>query len=135
MFLWRKWEGRRIGGYVQHTDLMPTLLELPGVKTSQRVTGESLVSLIEGPRGSRRDRTITGWGEHAAVRTPEWTYIGRWSPGAPFEELYEVRQDPLEMRNVADANPSVVKDFRQKVKQHVDAGWEITKGSFATVLS
>ena len=131
----RKWEGRRIGGYVQHTDLMPTLLDLLGVKSPQRVTGESLVPLIEERRDSSRDHTVTGWGEHAAVRTPEWTYIGRWSPGAPFEELYDARKDPLEMQNVAVANPSVVKDFRQKVKQYVDNGWAITKGSFAIVLS
>jgi arylsulfatase A-like enzyme len=130
----RKWEGRRIGGYVQRTDVMPTLLELLGVKVPRRVTGESLVSLIEEGRDSGRDHTITGWGEHAAVRTPEWTYIGRWSPGAPFEELYDVGQDPLEMQNVASNTP-VVKDFRQKVKRYVDEGWEITKDSFATVLS
>ena len=114
---------------------MPTLLDLLGVKSPQRVTGESLVPLIEERRDSSRDHTVTGWGEHAAVRTPEWTYIGRWSPGTPFEELYDARKDPLEMQNLAVANPSVVKDFRQKVKQYVDNGWEITKGSFAIVLS
>jgi hypothetical protein len=62
-------------------------------------------------------------------------YIGRRSPGAPFEELYDVRQDPLEMQNVAAANTPVVKDFRQRVERYVDEGWEITKDSFATVLS
>jgi hypothetical protein len=54
--------------------------------------------------------------------------------GPAVEELYDARQDPLEMQNVA-ANPSLVKELRQKLKEYVDNGWEITKGSFATVLS
>ncbi len=99
----RQWEGRRIGGYVQHIDLMPTLLELLDVPAPQRVTGQSLVPLIEARRDSGRDHTITGWGEHASIRTPEWNYIGRWSPGPPFEQLYDLRKDPLEMKDVAEA--------------------------------
>jgi hypothetical protein len=77
-----------------------------------------------------RDHSITGWGEHAAVCTPECTYIGRWSPGAPFEELYDVRQDPLERQNIAAANTQVVKDFRQKVKRYVDEGLGDHEGLF-----
>jgi arylsulfatase A-like enzyme len=131
----RQWEGRRIGGYVQHTDLMPTLLELLGVKAPARVTGESLVALIEERRDSKREMTVTGWGEHASVRTPEWDYIGRWSPGGRFEELYHVRKDPLELEEVSAENPAVVKEFREKLKQHCDDGWGITKGTFATTLT
>ena len=59
------------------------------------------MSLIE----EGRDHSITGWGEHAAVRTPECTYIGRWGPGAPFEERYDVC--PLERQNVAAVNTQV----------------------------
>jgi arylsulfatase A-like enzyme len=131
----KPWEGRRISGYVQHTDIMPTVLDLLGVKPPARVTGESLASLIEERRDSRRGVAITGWGEHGCVRTPEWNYIARWSPGAPFEELYRVAKDPLELEEVSAQNPAVVKDYRARLKQHVDNGWAITKGSFATVLS
>ena len=131
----RRWEGRRIGGFVQHTDLMPTVLDLLGVKIPPRVTGESLVPLIEERRDSKRDLTVTGWGEHGSVRTREWNYIGRWSPGGSFEELYNLQKDPLELEEVAAANPGVAAEFRAKLKRHVEDGWSITKGSFATVLS
>jgi arylsulfatase A-like enzyme len=131
----RQWEGRRIGGFVQHTDIMPTVLELLGVKTPARVTGESLAALIEERRDSAREMTVTGWGEHGSVRTREWNYIGRWSPGGRFEELYNVQKDPLELEEVSAQNPAVVKEFREKLKQHCDNGWAITKGTFATVLS
>ena len=131
----RQWEGRRIGGFVQHTDIMPTVLDLLGVKIPSRATGESLVSLIEERRDSPRDLIVTGWGEHGSVRTKEWDYIGRWSPGAKFEELYNLQKDPLELQEVAEKYPAVVAEMRAKLKSHVDGGWSITKGTFATVLS
>ena len=46
-----------------------------------------------------------------------------------------MKQDPLELDEVSAQNPSVVKEFREKLKQHVDGGWPVTKGTFATVLS
>jgi arylsulfatase A-like enzyme len=131
----RQWEGRRIGGFVQHTDIMPTVLDLLGVKIPSRVTGESLAPLIEERRDSKRDLIVTGWGEHGSVRTKEWDYIGRWSPGGKFEELYNLQKDPLELDEVAAKHPAVVAEFREKLKRHVDGGWGITRGSFATVLS
>ena len=131
----RQWEGRRIGGFVQHTDIMPTLLELLGMKAPPRVTGDSLVPLIEERRDSKREMTVTGWGEHGSVRTPEWNYIGRWSPGERFEELYHVQKDPLELDEVSAQHPAVVKAYREKLKQDVENGWAITKGTFATVIS
>lgn len=131
----KQWNGQRITGFVQHTDIVPTVLELLGVKASPRVTGESLVPLIEAKRDSGRQRIFTGWGEHGSVRTHEWVYIGRWSPGKPFEELYDVRKDPEELKNVAAQNPSVVSEYRAALKKHVDEGWAITKGTFARVLS
>ena len=121
------WAGKRVKGFVQHPDLMPTVLETLGVSIPKRVTGESLRSLAP----PKRDTIVTGWGEHGAVRTHEWLYIGRWSPGAKFEQLYDVRKDPLELKNVAADNPSAVENFRAQLKRHVDGGWSITRGSFA----
>jgi len=126
------WAARKVAGYVQHHDLMPTLLDLLGQKIPSRVTGTSLRPMIAGGKSPRPDWIVTGWGEHAAIRTPEWLFIGRWSPGAPFEELYDLKRDPLELTNVASANAKAVGDFRARLKQYVDEGWEITKGTFAT---
>ena len=46
-----------------------------------------------------------------------------------------MQKDPLELEEVSAQNPAVVKEFREKLKQHVDGGWAVTKGTFATVLS
>ena len=129
------WSGRKIGGFVQHTDLMPTLLDILGVKAPGRVTGESLRPLIAANARSKREEIITGWGEHGSVRNQEWNYIGRWSPGKPFEELYNLRKDPLELHNVADEHPAELKEYRTRLRHHVDSGWSITRGTFALKLA
>ncbi|MEP7365433.1 MAG: sulfatase [Acidobacteriota bacterium] len=125
------WAGRKIKGYVQHIDLMPTLLDLVGIARPSRVTGESLQPLLVNGGDSRRDWIITGWGEHAAIRTPEWTYLTRWSPGPKFEELYDARQDPLELQNVVASHAKVAADFRARVDRYVEEGWAVTRGTFA----
>jgi arylsulfatase A-like enzyme len=127
----RPWAGRRVRGFVQHTDLMPTLLELLGVKAPARVTGESLAPLIESGRDSTRDLIVTGWGEHAAVRTHQWCYLGRWSDGRPFTELYDVQRDSRELTNLAAQHPAVVAELGARLKEYVDSGWSITRGTFA----
>ncbi|MGB9604412.1 MAG: sulfatase family protein, partial [Bryobacteraceae bacterium] len=131
----RGWAGKRIKGFALHTDVMPTVLDLLGVTAPRRVTGHSLVGMIErDERSPYGDRIVTGWGEHGAVRTPEWCYIGRWSRGPQFEELYDLRGDPEELNNVASQHPSVVKELREHLRKHVEAGWEVTRGTFGTVL-
>ena len=128
-------EGLRVSGYVQHTDLMPTVLDYLGVASPSRVTGLSRRSMIEAQAKSNFESVITGWGEHAALRTPEWTYITRWSPGPKFEQLYDLKKDPKELTNVADANPAVVAHFKEQLREYVAGGWEITRGTFANKLA
>jgi arylsulfatase len=124
-----------VAGFVQHPDLMPTLLDLVGVGAPARVTGESLRPLVESGSASKRETIVTGWGEHGAVRNHEWVYIGRWSPGPAFEQLYDVRKDPKELKDVAFANPTVAAELRARLKDHVNSGWTITRGTFATKLA
>ncbi len=131
----KPWAGRAIDGFVQHTDVMPTVLDLLGVAAPNRVTGESLVPLLESGEASRRPAIVTGWGEHAAVRTPEWLYVARWSPGGSFEELYDVARDPLELANVASSNEALCRQFRLRLKRHVDNGWGVTRGSFSETVA
>ncbi len=127
----QQWEGRRIRGFVQHTDVMPTVLDLLEVQAPPRVTGVSLKGIIESAGVSDRTEVVTGWGEHGSVRTPEWNYLGRWSAGPPFEELYNLKNDPEELKNVAEEKPAVTAEYRAKLRRSVEGGWQITKGSFA----
>ena len=130
----RAWARRRVAGYVLHTDLMPTLLDLLGVAIPSRVTGQSLRALMESGERSRREWIVTGFSDHGAIRTPEWLYVGRWNPGDAWEDLYDLRRDPLELNNVMGDHLDLVKEFRVRLKEYVDSGWGITRGGFTTVL-
>ena len=121
---------RRIRGFVQHADIMPTLLDLNGIQCPARVTGKSLRPLMETGASSDRDIIYGGWNDHGFIRTPDWSYIGRWNPGEAYEEIYDVRKDPLELKNVIQDQQSLMNDFRARLQAHVAAGWNITKGNF-----
>lgn len=127
-----KWADRRVSGFVQHTDLVPTMLDLLRVKPPPRVTGRTLRRAIaSGDTGP--DSIVIGWGNTASVRTPEWNYIGAWN-GDPGDQLYDLKRDRDELRNIAEEHPKLVAEFRQRVKLHVAESWATTtKGTFASV--
>lgn len=129
------WAGHKIAGFVSHTDLMPTILDLTGTAAPGRVTGESLRPLMTENLASKREFALTGWGEHASIRTPEWNYHARWSAGPKFEELYDRGRDPLELKSAAEAHPKVCAEFRKQLEDYVAAGWAVTKGRFHSEVS
>ena len=129
------YDGRRIQGYVQHTDLMPTVLDYLGVDPPPRVTGISRRAMIESGAKSNFESIVTGWGEHASLRTPEWDCILRWSPGPKFQQLYDLKSDPMELKNVAAEKPSVIAHMNDRLREYVKTGWEITRGTFARKLA
>jgi arylsulfatase A-like enzyme len=129
----RLWAGRRVGGFVQHPDLMPTLLDTLGVGIPSRVTGESLKPLLDAGEPSRRERIVSGWNDHGAIRTRDWLYIGRWNPGEAYEELYDLPRDPQELDDVLPLNPALRNRFRAELKDYIAAGWAVTKGAYCGV--
>ena len=96
---------RVVNEQVRNVDLAPTIAQLAGVAPPNDLDGESLVPLLEG--GSRRDVPLSfaeswyprlhfGWSELRSARVGEWKYIA-----APKPELYDLRKDGKETRNLA----------------------------------
>ena len=97
---------------VRHLDIAPTIAALAGVSAQQgERPGESLVPLLRGQ--TRREVPVSlaeswyprlhfGWSELRSARVGEWKYVA-----APRPELYDLRVDRTETRNVAGDRASV----------------------------
>ena len=106
--------GRRVPELTVISDIMPTVLDLLGVRTDIRFTGRSLLPLLHGGPFERRSElylTEATWMRKHGWRTPEWKLIRALEPDFHFKpevELYNLARDPLELENVAAQEPDVV---------------------------
>jgi iduronate 2-sulfatase len=119
--------GTRTRALVESVDLYPTICELAGLPephNPQPLDGKSLVPVLKNPssknkeavfhvfpRNRRRDGAILG----RAVRTERYRLVEWKKPGAAPDtadfELYDYKKDPLETKNLASAEPNVVKQL------------------------
>jgi len=80
-------------------DLYPTLVDLGGLPMNDKLDGNSLVPLIEGPGKKWEYPVLSVWGyRNYSIRSKHWRYI-RYRDGT--EELYDHRKDPGEHINLA----------------------------------
>jgi len=107
--------GKRVGGYSQHYDLVPTVLELAGVESGIQFDGTSLLPMVRGEVASHRSEfyiTECTWMRKHGWRTPQWKLIRALEPDFHFKpavELYNLVEDPTEYNNLAEQEPEVVK--------------------------
>lgn len=99
--------GRRIPALVQHTDLLPTLLEAAELEIPDGVDGQSLWPLIRGEAASLRPWIVAEectWQAAWCIRTERHKLILYRRPGlhnTPMRELFDLVADPGETRNLA----------------------------------
>ena len=115
-------EGLRVPGYNSHQDLVPTLLQLMGVKTKIKFDGRSLLPMIRGQRVSHSPEyyiTECTWMRKHGWRTPEWKLIVALEPDFHFKpevELYNLVEDPEENVNLARREPEVVRMLQNRME-------------------
>jgi arylsulfatase A-like enzyme len=140
-----KYAGKKVPGFVQTPDVMPTLLHLLDLQPPSRVTGANLWPLVTGETGKVRDSVVQAYGWVGAVRTQEWSFSEIWkpearqdqyhaTPGAPLSvykpQLYNLQKDPEELTDVADTYPDVARQMSAKMKEYLASGEGLTFGSF-----
>ena len=130
--------GKRVSGFAQTADIVPTVLGRLNLKPSQRVTGEDLWPYVAGEKTNQRESVVSSYGYIASVRTPEWNYSAIWDKakykGQYAPQLYDLKHDPDELQSVADANPKVIADLQGKLDQYLDSGRNLTNGTFSKEL-
>lgn len=127
--------GTRVSGFNQHKDLVPTLLELAGVKTKTKFDGQPLTKLVKGDKETFETEfyiTECTWMRKHGWRTPQWKLIVALEPDFHFKpeiELYNVIEDPDENNNLAKKEPEVVKMLKARMnafiaKREKETGFE-----------
>jgi arylsulfatase A-like enzyme len=142
--------GKKVQGFIQPPDVVPTLLPLLGLKPPARATGSNLWTLVTGESKGDRDVVVQTYGWVGAVRDKEWSYTEIWkpearqdkyhaAPGAPLAaykpQLYNLQQDPQELTDVADTYPDVARRYSAKLKDYIASGEGKTEGSFNSKAS
>jgi arylsulfatase A-like enzyme len=105
-------QGKKVDAMVLNVDFAPTMLAMAGIEPPAVMQGRSLVPLFTGETPADW-RTEFFYEHHSVadrippsegVRTTRWKYI-RWINEQPLiEELYDLKNDPLEEHNlVADS--------------------------------
>ena len=123
--------GARAGALIEEpvisVDLLPTILEMAGVEASAPIDGVSLAPALEGDQAFRRGPIYWHY-PHYNAHTPilTCTPYGAVRDG-PFKlvefyedghvELYDLREDIGETRNLAEAAPDKAREFRRKLHQ------------------
>ena len=92
--------GGRCSQPVELLDIYPTLIDLCGLPAHNPLEGHSLMPQLRDAQAERPWPAITTHNhDNHGIRTEDWRYI-RYADGS--EELYDMRKDPNEWRNLAD---------------------------------
>jgi arylsulfatase A-like enzyme len=114
--------GQQCDAMVANVDMAPSILDLCGVKAPLLMQGQSWRPLVtgKGSKAPRRDSfvySLHGPGGAAqpvakALRTERYKLILNLHP-KDKEELYDLKTDPLEMKNLAPANRELVAELKR----------------------
>jgi multidrug efflux pump subunit AcrA (membrane-fusion protein) len=111
---------------VQLVDVKPTVLDLLGMPQVPGLDGRSLLPVMKGQVPTHRDVVYLSectWQAKRGIRTPDWKFIRCTDPGVyprSEDELYDLRQDPEEQRNVALERPHIAADLNKKLTLWLD---------------
>ncbi len=125
--------GKHVKGFLHHPDVMPTLMSQIELDPPSRATGQNLWGMVNG-ESSPHEYLVQQYEWVAGLRDEEWQFSAVWDQeqyGKEFgPELYNRESDPDELTNVADQYPDVVADLNAKIRDYMEAGRELVKGTF-----
>jgi arylsulfatase A-like enzyme len=112
---------------VLNIDVPPTILDVAGVPIPEKMQGRSLVALARGeaPADWRKDIWIEhlmmepSIRKHEGVRTERYKYIRYFEANPVLEELYDLREDPLETVNLVNSprHRPILEQLRRRTNQ------------------
>ena len=123
-----------IDAQVRTTDILPTILSLTNIPAPPELNGESMVPLIKRAEASDHDLFAEtdyplrfGWAPLRALRTQNTKLIE-----APRSELYDLKADPGELKNLYSANSTQSQSMQAELakwKSKASAGTDSGKSA------
>jgi N-acetylglucosamine-6-sulfatase len=124
----------RVSEMCLNIDLAPTLLDLAGVTAPASMQGCSVMPLLKGDHPTWRDSLLYEYFREdwlpgiplmLGVRTDRWKYVS-YPDIEDLEELYDLREDPHEMDNLASdaAHAATLDELRGRLRSlNKDTGY------------
>jgi len=110
-------EGKRIKKAVSIIDIMPTILDLVGIESYSQAEGESLIPIIKGEKRQQPYIFSSYKGRFFSLIADNWKFI--YDNKSGHAELYNLKNDSEEKRNLADREPELVKKYTAIIKNWV----------------
>lgn len=109
--------GRDLERLTAHIDLLPTLIEMCGLKAPRKVKfdGMSLMPLLTGSGQGWPERTLITDSqriEHPRMWRKSAVMANRWRL-INGSELYDMKSDPGQENNIASQHPYIIRELRQ----------------------
>ncbi|MBN3039155.1 MAG: sulfatase [Candidatus Omnitrophica bacterium] len=131
------YKGSRVRPFARHIDVVPTILDFLNIKTNHIFDGESLLTLINEPTRVKPRPVLFGFmherigvGKRIGIIDNEWKYsfsLGprRICPRCGFvhhqrEELFNLKDDPQELVNLANEKKDLTKTLRQEIEKLIN---------------
>lgn len=117
---------RNISTQAQLIDIFPTILDFLNIslpkEATKQIQGRSLIPLIEGKAPAHFNEytygSSEGIGRHSSfIRTNHWKFISKSLLTEKKFELYNLQDDPQEMRNVIDQQPDIAGKLQQELEK------------------
>jgi len=127
-------KNKRIAGFVQHFDLVPTILDFLGLDKERRFDGESVMRLIQEETSELHSAVFAEealYQRKRAIRTADYKYIQALSQEGAMcqrckcihggiEELYDLNIDPEERQNIIEKKPSLAGELKERISRWIN---------------
>jgi Arylsulfatase A and related enzymes len=120
-------KGVMVKGLAETLDIPPTILDLAGIKAPETFYGRSIKNELFSSEPVKKDYVVSSWHTEwgytvepcRMIRTEGWKYIHYLEDGK--EELFDLENDPYEMKNVADRaeNRNTLEGMRALFKEYL----------------
>jgi len=103
-------EGRVVSRVSSHVDLMPTILDILDINTWNHFQGESMLD-------ERIDNTVYTCSVGGELGLVQGNYTYMHYPRINADELYDIVNDPDQMKNLAFDHPELINKYRNMTKE------------------